>query len=38
MAWEPRSAALSADEKRLVIGASNKSIYVFDFEGMLKGG
>lgn len=35
--WEPRSASLSADEKKLVIGSSNKSVYVFDFEKMTKG-
>ena len=35
--WEPRSATLSADEKKLVVGSSNKAIYIFDFEKMAKG-
>jgi hypothetical protein len=35
--WEPRSAALSADGKRLIVGSSNKAIYIFDFEKMTKG-
>lgn len=35
--WSPTTASISADGKRLLIGSSNKALYVFDFERILKG-
>lgn len=36
--WEPRSATLFADGKRLIIGSSNKTFYEFDFDKIRNGG
>ena len=36
--WIPRSIVISADEKRAVVGAPNRAIYVVDIDKMRQGG